>query len=434
MRLFPRSSGGRVAVGVLALGMLLTACGSGADGGPTSDKPITLTLGHQGNQGLDGLIKEYEQAHPGIKIEQRSLEYNAHHETLARRLAAGSGANDLEWVEEGFVVQFRSQPDRFVNLLDLGLDKHKDRWLPWKWQQSLSADGKTQIGMGLDVGGLAMCYRKDLFEKAGLPTKREEVSKLWPDWAGYFATGEKFTAAKTGAAFVDTASNIYNARVAQLPQSYYDSLDGGGDKLIVESNAELKQAFMETAQHARPGRLSAGLNAFTPQWTAGFQKGSFATVTCPAWMLGYIEANAPKTAGLWDVATIPGGGGNWGGSFITIPKQGKHTKAAYDLALWLTAPEQQAKIFKAVGNFPSAPKLYDQPEFTGLKAKFFNDAPTGKIYGEAAKTLEPQYLGPKHGPVRVAFEQALARVQQRGQSPEAAWKQAVDEAKAAAEQ
>ena len=64
-------------------------------------------------------------------------------------------------------------PQQFVDLNKYGADKLKDQWLPWKWEQSLAADGKTQIGLGTDIGSLAICYRKDLFKKAGLPTDRD---------------------------------------------------------------------------------------------------------------------------------------------------------------------------------------------------------------------------------------------------------------------
>ena len=46
----------------------------------------------------------------------------------------------------------------------------------------------------------------------------------------------------------------------------------------------------------------------------------------------------------WNVADVfPGGGGNWGGSYLTVPADGKNIEAATELAAWLTAPEQQLK-------------------------------------------------------------------------------------------
>ena len=76
-------------------------------------------------------------------------------------------------------------------------------------------------------------------------------------------------------------------------------------------------------------------------------------MACPGWMLGVIEGNAEGVEG-WDIANVfPGGGGNWGGSFLTVPAQGEHPDEAKEVAAWLTAPEQQAKAFAAMGTFPS---------------------------------------------------------------------------------
>ena len=53
------------------------------------------------------------------------------------------------------------------------------------------------------------------------------------------------------------------------------------------------------------------------------------------------------------MSTFPGGGGNWGGSYLTVPTQSEHPEEAMALANWLTAPEQQIKAFIAKGTFPS---------------------------------------------------------------------------------
>ena len=142
-------------------------------------------------------------------------------------------------------------------------------------------------------------------------------------------------------------------------------------------------------------------------------------------MMTKIKDQAPDTAGKWDVASVPGGGGNWGGSYLTIPKQGKHTKEAADLAAWLTAPEQQAKVFTSQGLLPSTPSLYTDPKITGYTNPFFNNAPVGKLFTDAAKKLNPQYQGPKAGDVQTEFGNAMQRVEQGKQDGAAAWQQLV---------
>ena len=60
-----------------------------------------------------------------------------------------------------------------------------------------------------------------------------------------------------------------------------------------------------------------------------------------------------------------------GGSFLTVPKQGSHTKEAYDLAKFLTSPASEAYIFKQTGNLPSQPKLLKSAAVLSFKNPFF---------------------------------------------------------------
>ena len=126
-----------------------------------------------------------------------------------------------------------------------------------------------------------------------------------------------------------------------------------------------------------------------------------------------------------------GGGGNWGGSFLTIPKQGKHVDAAYKFLTWLVAPEQQIAVFKKVGNLPSQPALYKDPAIASFKDPFMSNAPTGQIFSATAEKLTPQYLGKRNGETRVAVENVLNEVQLGNIKPDAAWAEAVKKATAA---
>ena len=382
---------------------------------------IKLTINNFGVFGYKPLYEEYQQSHPNIEIVESVSEYNSQHSNLINHLASGAGAADIEAVDEGFMAQLKARPEQFMNLLDLGAGELEKNYPPFKWQASISADGKRQIGLGTDIGGLAMCYRVDLFAKAKLPTDPAEVSALWPTWDKYVETGIKFKAAKTGAAFFDAATNLYNGQMFQLEKAYYEP---GTNQVIAGNNPGLKAAWDLTMKAIEQG-LSAKLVAWQPDWVTGFTKGSFATITCPAWMNGYIKENAPTTAGKWNIASVPGAAGNWGGSWLTIPAQTKHPKEAYELAAFLTAPTQQIKVFKTVGNFPSAiPAIHDET-VAGFKNPFFNDAPTGKIYGESALNLKPQFQGEKHGPIRKAIEDGVTRVEQGRQKPDASFAQAI---------
>ena len=87
---------------------------------------------------------------------------------------------------------------------------------------------------------------------------------------------------------------------------------------------------------------------------------------------------------------FPGGGGNWGGSYLTVPAQGAHPEEARELAAWLTAPEQQIKAFETKGNFPSQLEALDSPELTEYTNEFFNNAPIGQIFSDMSKKITVQ--------------------------------------------
>lgn len=393
----------------------------------SGDEPVELVVSTFGNFGYGPLLEEYVADNPGVTVVEQEAEFNQHHEQLAQRLAGGSGAGDVVGIDEGFITQFKANPDQFVNLLDMGAAELEDQWLPWKWQQSMAGDGAHQIGLGTDVGGLAMCYRTDLFEAAGLPTDRAEVSALWPTWDDFITVGTEFEAAGTDASFVDSATNVFNPILMQQEQGYYND----ADEFIAGDNPGVREAWDLTTQII-DADASAGLTSFSPEWNDGFKSGSFATLACPAWMMGYIQDQAPDTAGNWDIAAVPGGGGNWGGSFLAVPAQSEHPEQAYELAAWLTAPEQQARIFTELGNLPSQPELYNDPAVADFTNDFFNEAPVGEIFTSSAEELVPQYLGSQNGPVRTAFENALREVENGNLVSDEAWQRGLADAERAA--
>lgn len=128
---------------------------------------------------------------------------------------------------------------------------------------------------------------------------------------------------------------------------------------------------------------------------------------------------------------MPGASGNQGGSFLTVPKQSEHPQQAYDLARWLTAPEQQKKLFLSDGILPSEPAVYKDPQVVAHTDPYFDDAPTGKIFAASADSLRPNYRGLHDADVRPEFGRALGRIEDRTENVDQAWADAVQQAQAA---
>ncbi len=405
-----------LAIGAVTLLLGATAaCGGGSDADATDEGgKITLTVATFNEFGYEDLLKEYMDLHPDIKVVQKKTgTWEEHRDNLYTKLAAGSGLSDIEAIEGDGMPAILEEADAFVDLSDPGLD---GRWLDWKEAAGTTTDG-TLIGYGTDIGPEGICYRADLFEKAGLPTDRDEVAPLFETWDSYFETGKQFVKKMPDTAWYDSSKGVSQAMVNQIEHPFEEE-DG---TIVATSNPEVRDVF-DTVTSMQAAGLATNLDQWSDDWVAAFQKDGFATMACPGWMLGVIEGNAEGVEG-WDIANaFPGGGGNWGGSFLTVPAQSEHPEQAKELAAWLTAPEQQLKAFEAKGTFPSQVEALDDPVLTDQVNAFFNDAPTGEILSERAQAVTVQpYKGPKYADIIAAFQNAILRVDQGQATPEESW-------------
>jgi cellobiose transport system substrate-binding protein len=430
---------GVAAVAVVAAAALAAAgCSTNKSGGNSSNEKITLTVTIFGEFGYTkaGLYQKYMQDHPNITIKElgNGQALGDENTKLDQTLAAGAGAGDIVALEEGTITKYKGLAQDFVDLGQYGANDLKSNYLPWKFQEGTTSSGKV-LGLGTDVGSMAICFRTDMFAAAGLPTDRTAVGNLWSSWDQYLSVGQQFAASPAGksAKWVDAATNLYNNILMQVAgansgYTYYDK----SDKLVLDSNKDIKTAYDETTKAIGEG-LSAGLISFSDNWTAGFKNSKFATMACPAWMLGVIKNNAGDgLAGKWDVAKAPGDGGNWGGSFLGVTSQSKHPKEAADLVKFLTSPDSELAVFKQVNNLPSTQSVYTNPDFMAFKDPYFNNAPVGQIFGQGAAALKPVYLGSKNNDVRTAVEATLQAIEQGKKTPADAWALALSSGAAAA--
>ncbi|WP_236240820.1 ABC transporter substrate-binding protein [Streptomyces sp. CC228A] len=420
------------ATALLACAALVTGCSDGAGDGGSGDAggdggQITLRIGTFGSFGYDNengakLYAEYEKLNPHIKIvESNVADGQKYWDTLKLRLSRSSGLADIQAVEVGYIAEATgpAMAGKWADLSESG-GADLSAYLDWKVKQATTADGSV-IALGTDIGPMAICYNKDLFAKAKLPTDREEVGKLWAgDWAKFVETGKKYqSAAPEGTAFHDSASGLFNAVLSSQPQQYAD--DKG--ELAWEDSPGVKTAWGLAVDAARSG-ITAKLRQFDEKgtWNAGFKNARFATVACPSWMTGIIKDQAgEKNKGDWDIASAPVAG-NWGGSFLAVPKAGKHTEEAAKLAAWLTAPEQHAKVFGVNGNIPSTKETLASEAVQNATIDYFGDTPVGRIYSQAAAGITPAAISRHDGQVKTFLtDNGILDIEQRGTDPETAW-------------
>jgi cellobiose transport system substrate-binding protein len=425
------------AVAVAALGLAGAAgCSSSSkktDAAANSNTTkVTLTVGLFGTFGFKeaGLYDAYMKAHPNITIKEDTVEQSGDYWTrLKTRLASSSGLDDIQGIEIGFVADVvQNHASQFVDFAALPEGNQlKSSFYDWKWQQA-SADGKT-LGLGTDTGPEAICYRPDLLKKAGLPSDGATLATKWSTWQDYIDFGKQYESSSTkqsGSNFVDSAASIFSTAVYQGNEAY-NNADGKPDPTGSDG---VKNAW-KYATDAAQAKITAGLSQFSPPWNKAFSSGTFATIACPTWMMGYIQSQAGTAgSGKWSVAPVlPGGATNWGGSWLGVPKASKHQKEAIALAEWLTNKEQEVKMWTDGGHWPSNQQAAEDPAVKGAKSAYFSNAPVGKIFGDISDKMKIPPIGLYDTQMQTAFTQQLTNVETKGADPGKAFNDALNAVK-----
>ncbi|GAA1295963.1 ABC transporter substrate-binding protein [Saccharothrix xinjiangensis] len=404
---------------------LITACTPGAGGGGGGGDGKSFEFWSFAAINQKSSVDAYREKHPDVDIKLTEVGTSTETAQALTTALAGGKVPDLVLIQGDNLPKFVQQPQNFVDLRTLGADDIKGDYLEWVIEQSV-AEGGEVLGIPTDVGGMAVAYRTDLFAAAGLPTDRDEVGALWPTWDAFIETGKRYKQA-TGKAFTDNAAtSVFYQAVNQVSQKYYD----GDHELIYDSNPEVRTAFDLGIKAATAG-ITAGQSSFENAWSAGMGQGQYAAVAAPSWMLNSIRSNAPDTAGKWDIAKIPGAAGNWGGSYLAIPKRAQNPQAAWEYIKEMQSPQGQLEHFTRSGALPSTPSVYQDDKLATAKDTFFSDAPTGKIYTDSLLGLKPFYIGPDSATIGQEFLNSITNVEQSGGDPATAWDDAVRNIKTA---
>jgi cellobiose transport system substrate-binding protein len=423
--------------------LVLAGCGGNSSSADTADTgsdpcgttdPTTLTVGLFGTFGFKeaGLWDAYKKVCPNITIKEDVVEQSADYWTrLKTRLAAGSGLDDVQAIEIGFVADVvQNHTDQFVNWNTVpNSQADKAEFYPWKWQLATTSDGANTVGLGTDIGPEAICYRSDLLKQAGLPSDPQTLASKWTTWDDFINFGKQYEASKTkpsGSNFVDSAASIFSTAVYQGDTAYANA-DGETD---VENSDGVQSAWGYASQAAQDG-ITAGLQQFTPAWNKAFSSGAFAALACPTWMMGYIQGQAGDAyAGKWNIAPVlPGGATNWGGSWLGVPTKAKNQAAAIALVEWLSTKDQQVTMWTDGGHFPSNLNAAAAPAVKNAKSAYFSNAPVGTIFGDIAAKMKVPPIGLYDTQIQQALTTQLTNVETKGTSPDDAFNAALDQIK-----
>lgn len=420
--------------GIASLALVVTACSGDTDApgsGGSSKAPgekVKLVLSTFNDFGYKPHLEQFMKDNPDIIVEEKITGgSDESRENILNFLGQSSGLGDVEAIEGDWVPELMQYSDKFADLTDPAL---AGRWLDWKVAQGTDAKGRL-IMYGTDSGPNAIAYRADLFEKAGLPSDRDEVAKLLTgDWAHYYQVGKEYTA-KTGRPWFDSARGSFFGMINQVERAY-ENEDGTVRDL---AGSDVETLFRQVLTAAATDNQSGHSGQWNADWDARFKGDQgFATILAPGWMLNIIKERAGDDFKGWDVADVfPNGAGNWGGSFLAVPAQSKHPEEAKKLAAYLTSPEVQSKLFVDQGAFPSTVDALKSDDVQNATFEWFNNAPTGKILSNRANGIVQVYKGPLYKKVSDVVNNGLDRVdvgvKGKKQTIDESWAQVLTELK-----
>lgn len=407
---------GKVALAAAAAGALaVTAACSGSGDDPeeaatNADGQIVLTVSTFQTFGYvqAGFEEEYEAANPGIDVvfEGDGVGFDDEYRpALETALDAGSGFGDVVAMDEQATPQLFQNGDLWYDLS--AYEGRSADYTENTWNLGHTPEDKL-VGFGTDIGGMAMCYRKDLFEAAGLPGDREAVAAAWSDWNGFKTLAQQYVDADTGTAFLDNGTQLQNVLLSQFAGQGDGAMYVDNEGNLTLDSAAATQSLDLVLELTEMGAVG-NFPTWGEEWFAAMAQGGYAVTPCPGWMAtAIIEPNSgEENAGKWDMAAAPGVAGNWGGSFLAVPAAGPHPEEAAALASWLTEPEQQIRVFEAVGNFPSSPVAQADPRVADSSSEYFSGAPTGQILSASIQSFPALEYSYYHPPVKGAVETTI---------------------------
>ncbi|KQS08113.1 sugar ABC transporter substrate-binding protein [Curtobacterium sp. Leaf183] len=402
----------------VAAAIVLTGCSAGSSA--SSGKLTTwLWPGAVGDTVVSSAKKEFSSDKLQVNVIGGDFK-----QKLVTTFTGKSNIPSITGVKGEDMPYFLQQSSLFTDLKDVVPASYLAQFPKWKLAEATTADGKL-IGLPTDIGPSALFYRQDVLEKAGLPSEPAAVADATSTWDKYFAFGKQLKE-KTGASLEVSMGDVFSWSMAQADSGFVNK----SGKFTGDSDT-VKQAW-DRAVTAEKDGIVAGIEDGSPDWASAVNEGTIPTVLGAAWHAGDIKSAAPDTSGSWRVTATPGGPGNVGGSFLTIPAATSDKKTALKVIESLISPSAQATTYSQVGNFPSSSKALDESALTKGDS-FFGGQDTASVFKDAIESMPTKYTSPYDAQVSAPYLTQLTNIQSQGKDADQAWDDAVKAAKSALE-
>ncbi|MGO7176104.1 extracellular solute-binding protein [Rhizobium ruizarguesonis] len=297
---------------------------------------------------LPGFNKQF----PDIKITVEDLgNSQVFDKTLAACAAGGDGLPDIVSIENFEAEIFWSRfPDCFANLKELGYTADIQAKFPDFKRTELEV-GDVAYAMPWDSGPVAVFYRRDLYEKAGVDPSTIST------WDDFIAAGKKISAANPGVVMAQADFNgdsEWFRMIANEQGCGYYSTDGQN---ITINQPACVASLQKVKEMKDAGTLTSA------NWDEKIQAntaGKAASQLYGGWYEGTVRSTSPDLKGKWGVYKMPSltadgpHAANLGGSSLAISATSANKEAAWKFVNYaLGTDEGQITMLKEFGLVPS---------------------------------------------------------------------------------
>lgn len=381
-----------------------------------------VSVGGPLTQVVDGMIAQFQDAHPDIKV--RAVYAGNYDETRVRALSAIKGGEPAQLSVLGALDTHDLVEQQLIEPFDtVATSPEEQAWIK-SFYPALMANGTLEghvWGIPFQRSTIVMFYNKDMFREAGLNPDQAPAT-----WKEMQAAAEKLTQPGRAGLMIPSTGYPYWMFQALAIQN--------GAELMNPAGTQVKLNQPKAVEALAFWRDLAAKHKVMPEGTIEWGTLRQAFVQGKTAMMWHTTGNLTavrKEAGFdVGVAMLPAntqpGSPTGGGNFYLFKGASPDEKqAAVTFVRWMTAPERAAEWSIATGYVGTSAASYDTP---ALKT-YAQDFPPALVARDQLAVATPEFATYETARVREALSNAVQAALTGASTPQ----QALDAAQATAE-
>jgi multiple sugar transport system substrate-binding protein len=402
---------------VALLALTVSACGrnDASSGATQTGKAVssgaatgTLNVWAMGAEGekLPDLVKEFESANPGVKVQVTAIPWDAAHDKFTTAITANK-TPDVAMVGTTWMGEFAG-----MGALD-PTPGSIDKSAFFEGAQKTTEVNGTSYGIPWYVETRLVYYRTDLAKKAGMTTPPT-------DWDGLKSMAKAMqdkAGAKWGIGLQAGGTGSWQS-VMPFAWSAGADLTKDGGKAYNFDSPELLKATKYYQSFFTDG-ISDKAAPATPTTEPDFVSGKVPMFISGPWEMSAVEkaGGGDKFKDKYDVFQIPAdktSSSFVGGSNLAVFKNTKNRDSAWKLVQWLADPKVQVKWYQSSTDLPSVKSAWQDPALTADKKL--------AVFGKQLETAQAPPSFATWEQVITSFDTEMEKVTKTGADPAAALK------------